>query len=266
MPTLLGNAAAMLALLPLCSCVSWASIRVHDPNGVAVRIGDDAELTGNSGVASVSVTKPRLLADDQHVIAQRGEDGRVVLDVPARRNATVACEVGLAAGAECDKPAPLQDASFRPVAGTEETLVDAQGHIATSAYVPNAESYYWDGGKLVMRHVYARYQSEPLRKDRPLTYPFEVWMTTRASNVDVIESHRQPVRGLGWIALGVAVPFALGTVALLANRDPDVRAAGAYLLGIPALAFGGAGAVLLTWPESVTREYPGRDAAAVSMR
>jgi hypothetical protein len=251
------TAALLLVVLPQCGCNSWAAIRVHDPNLVAVHL-EERELAANSGVASVHVTRRRLLSDDQKVILDRRTDGRVVLDVPVARTSPVACDLGLIERDECSAPVPLRDYTGNPALGTEETLVSRDGNILATALVPGAESLFWRGDSLVVDHVYARYKFDPLLplRSRKLTFPFEVWMTTRTSNVEMIETHKQPIRAFGWIALAVAISCAASTAALLTSRDPDVRAAGAYFLGVPALTFGTAGAAMLAWPDSVSREFP----------
>jgi hypothetical protein len=228
-------------------------MRVHDPDRVGVYFESQPALPENSGVTSVTVEKHRPLRPDLPVVVERRDDGSVALDVPYHPRPLC----GL--WGVCEHPPRLLDSSYQPVAGTEETLVEPDGRLLASAYVPGADSLSVSGGYVIMRHVYARYWASHPRMVE--TGPFEVWMKTPASNVETIESHKSPIRGLGLVALLVAAPFAIGAVALSMDRDASVRAVGGVTLGIPAFLLGGAGVALLTWPETTSIEHPSRDVA-----
>jgi hypothetical protein len=245
--------AAGLAALSMCGCSHWAEVRVRDPDRVSVYLDSQVGLPEKSGATSVTIDKHRPLGPDVPIVLERRDDGGVVLDVPYR--APPLCGVW----GVCDAPPRLVDFDHEPVAGTEETLVEPDGRVLASSRAPGADSVSVKGGDVVLRHVYARYWDAPPR--HTVTEPLEVWMKTPASNVETIESHRSPIRGLGVVALLVAIPFAAGAVAFSMDRDPSLRAYGGVMLGIPAFAFGGAGVALLTWPETTTLEHPSRDVA-----
>jgi hypothetical protein len=245
---------AAVAAFPLCGCTHRAEVRVRDPDRVGVYFDSQPGLPENSGAASVTIDKHRPLSPDLPVVLERRDDGRVVLDVPYQPPPL--CGVW----GVCDGPPRMVGFDYQPVAGTEETLVEPDGRVMTSAYVPGADSVSVSDGTVVMRHVYARHWADVPR--RTVTQPLEVWMKTPASNVETIETHKSPIRGFGVVSLLVAIPLAAGAVALSVNRDSNARAAGGVMLGIPAFIFGGAGVALLTWPETTTVEHPSRDVAA----
>jgi hypothetical protein len=219
-------------------CDVSAHVRVRDPRRVTVSVEDleagPVQLSGNDAHVEANVGAPLWHPGrgshgppgPQRVVLRRELDGAVSVDAPDTWG------------------------------HTHDIVVDAEGSVCARSPWLTGEALGWDGDDLRMRlaYTYAPRDSVGRMADRPFLTSFEIWMTTPRSNVAEIDRRRTPERGLGWLLLGMGVPFAVGSVASLEQKDPDVRLAGGIWLGAPALYLLGAGAFLLLLPEQIERE------------
>lgn len=220
----------------LAACTQTAEVRVFDPTHVVIAVDDvkgvrrqlHEEATMNVDLPPVNVpfTDQCGVTGPYGAALRRTITGAVEIDTPALR------------GHETDQ------------------LITASGVVAAERDLPGVSTAVLGPKRLFIledytcQAFYRGHRSRALSSTTRSVPAFGVWMETERENVAKLTVHSKPMRSIGAVLLGVAVPLAAGTIAVSASaRDESFRTTALASFGIPTLALAAAGLLLLTLPE-----------------